>query len=157
VGEHTEIEGAAQADWTQRGSRILEGERRVLGSIERWKRCWIAQRFCSRLRASKNSQSATAPAALAVRSVPKFAQSDRQRLAVAINLPLPPSRNVATPGDRDVICVCTAPNVGSSCAAPQGLGLHENVLLGRRDILMVSTRRAEAPVLFAKRLRRDVD
>ena len=32
------------------------------------------------------------------------------------------------------------------------LGLHENVLLGRRDILMVSTRRAEAPVLFAKQL-----
>jgi hypothetical protein len=36
-------------------------------------------------------------------------------------------------------------------------GLHENVLLGRRDILMVSSRCAEAPVLFAKRLRRDVD
>ena len=37
-------------------------------------------------------------------------------------------------------------------AAPQELGLHENALLGRRDILMVSTRCAEAPVLFAKRL-----
>jgi hypothetical protein len=49
-------------------------------------------------------------------------------------------------------------------AAPQELGLHENALLGRRDILMVSTRClmvstrcAEAPVLFAKALRRDVD
>jgi hypothetical protein len=39
----------------------------------------------------------------------------------------------------------------------QELGLHEDVLLGRRDILMVSSRCAEAPVLFAKRLRRDVD
>ena len=51
-------------------------------------------------------------------------------------------------------------NVGSSCTAPQKLGLHENVLLGRRDILMVSTRRTEAPVLFAKQLsplRRDAD
>ena len=37
------------------------------------------------------------------------------------------------------------------------LGLHENVLLGRRDILMVSTRCAEAPVLFAKRLSRYAD
>jgi hypothetical protein len=35
----------------------------------------------------------------------------------------------------------------------QELGLHENVLLGRRDILMVSTRCAEVPVLFAKQLR----
>ena len=46
---------------------------------------------------------------------------------------------------------------GSSSAAPQELGLHENVLLGRRDIWMVSTRCAEAPVLFAKWLCRDVD
>ena len=43
---------------------------------------------------------------------------------------------------------------GSWCAAPQELGLHENVWLGRRDILMVSTRCAEAPVLFAKQPRR---
>jgi hypothetical protein len=42
-------------------------------------------------------------------------------------------------------------------AAPQELGLHENALLGRSDILMVSARCAEAPVLFAKALRRDVD
>jgi hypothetical protein len=48
-------------------------------------------------------------------------------------------------------------NVRSSCAAPQELGLHENVLLGRRNILMVSTRCAEAPVGFAKQLGRDVD
>jgi hypothetical protein len=47
--------------------------------------------------------------------------------------------------------------LGSSCAAPQELGLHENVLLGLCDILMASTRCAEAPVLFAKGLRRDVD
>jgi hypothetical protein len=33
VGEHTEIEGAAHADWTQRGSRSLEGERRVLALL----------------------------------------------------------------------------------------------------------------------------
>jgi hypothetical protein len=45
---------------------------------------------------------------------------------------------------------------GSSSAAPQELGLHENGLLGRRDIWMVSTRCAEAPVLFAKWLCRDV-
>jgi hypothetical protein len=35
-------------------------------------------------------------------------------------------------------------------AAPQELGLHENVLLGRRNILMVSTRCAEAPVRFTQ-------
>jgi hypothetical protein len=34
------------------------------------------------------------------------------------------------------------------------LGLHENVLLDRRDIVMVSTRCAEALILFAKQLRR---
>ena len=34
---------------------------------------------------------------------------------------------------------------------------HENALLGRRDILLLSTRCVEAPVPFAKRLRRDVD
>jgi hypothetical protein len=34
------------------------------------------------------------------------------------------------------------------------LGLHENVLLGRRDILMASAHCAQAPVLFAKQLRR---
>jgi hypothetical protein len=39
-------------------------------------------------------------------------------------------------------------------AAPQELGHHENALLGRRDILMVSTRGVEAPVPFAKQLRR---
>jgi hypothetical protein len=42
-------------------------------------------------------------------------------------------------------------------ASIAGDTLHENVSLGRRDILMVTMRCAEAPVLFAKRLRRDVD
>jgi hypothetical protein len=57
----------------------------------------------------------------------------------------------------DVFATTLRSKLGYSCAAPEELGLHENVLLGRRDILMVSTRCAEAPVLFAKRLRRDVD
>jgi hypothetical protein len=57
----------------------------------------------------------------------------------------------------DVLATTLRSEPTSWCAAPQELGLHENVLLGRRDIWMVSTRCTEAPALFAKRLGRDVD
>jgi hypothetical protein len=49
--------------------------------------------------------------------------------------------------------LCSERTSGLRVPRRRELELHENVLLGRRDILMVSARCAEAPVLFAKQLR----